>query len=356
MVAPASRTRGARARGRVLHKLLVSFASLAAFCLVGEVVARWAGYGPNAAFLELRSDADLELVPLPSQTRDVPEPGADPVRVSINAHGQRGADYPLDKPAGELRVIGLGDSLTFGKGVRDDETWLARLEAIYAERGGRTVRVVNAAFNGYATFHYRQWALTRMERFDPDVLLVGLFVGNDMEAIDEDFDHGWLADLERKSALRHVLVDLFRRTLWKRARANQQGTDVAAVEEELDEYRGLSARDLGEAKLAKLWAPSVEHLRQIQTAAEARGVRTACVLIPTSWMTARPDEPWVHGHLRRELEELGMPVIAPLEELRGAAAAGTDPWLAHDAGHLAPAGHEIVARVVADALELGGTE
>jgi lysophospholipase L1-like esterase len=354
MAEPAPDPHDARVRRRVARKLLVSFASLAAFLVLGELGARLAGYGPHPSFLELSSDAELQLVPLPNQTREVPEPGGEPVPVRINAHGQRGADYPLEKPAGELRIVGLGDSLTFGKGVRDDETYLARLHEICAERAddGRTFRVVNAAFNGYATFHYRQWARARMERFDPDVLLVGLFVGNDMEVIDEDFGYGWLADLQRKSAPRHALVHAFRQTLWKRARATRKGTDVVAVEQELDEYRGLTGRDLDQARLARLWAPSLEHLREIHAAAEARNVRTVCVLLPTSWMTGRTEEPWIHGWLREQITALGMTVVAPLDELRSAAVTGTDPWLAHDAGHLSPAGHEIVARLVADSLAL----
>ena len=328
----------------------MSLGSLALALLVGEVAARLAGYGPHPSFLRLESHPDLQLVPLPNQEKvvgwDAPERGMEATPIRINNHGQRGADYPLAKQPGERRIIGLGDSLTFGKGVQDGETYLARLEELL---DGEGVRVVNAAFNGYATFHYRQWALTQLETFQPDLLIVGLFTGNDMEPVGE-FASGPLVDLMRGSALRHLLVDTYRRFLWKRVVALKRGTSVAEVERELERSAGTRARGLSREERQRLWSASIDDLRQIREVADAHGVPTVCLLIPTSWMVAAED-PEGYRWLRERVEEVGMPVIDPRPELHRMVVEGNaDPWLAHDRGHLSPAGHRAVAAVLAERL------
>jgi len=300
----------------------------------------------------VRSDPDLQLVPVPNQEKivgwDDPEHGMEARLIRINNHGQRGADYPLAKEPGELRIVGLGDSLTFGKGVLDGETYLARLDELI---GDEHVRVVNAAFNGYATFHYRQWVRTRLDTFQPDVLIVGLYAGNDMEPVGK-FASGPLADLARASALRHLLVQTYRRFLWKRVVALKRGTSVEEVERDLERYRGVRSRP--EDRMAELWGGALEDLRQIREITAARGVRTAVLLIPTSPMV-RAEDPHAYSWLAQRVEQLGLPVIDPRPELRRMQVdEGTSPWLAHDEGHLDPEGHRAVAAVLAAALRERG--
>jgi len=61
---------------------------------------------------------------------------------SLGARGRR--EYMLPKPSGRPRFLALGDSLTFGEGVADDETWPALLEA------SADVEVVNLGAPAYA--------------------------------------------------------------------------------------------------------------------------------------------------------------------------------------------------------------
>ncbi len=54
---------------------------------------------------------------------------------------------PTPTPAGELLILAIGDSLTEGLGVGDDETYPAQLEAAL-RADGYAVRVVNAGVSG----------------------------------------------------------------------------------------------------------------------------------------------------------------------------------------------------------------
>ena len=97
--------------------------------------------------------------------------------VTINTLGYRGADFPLRKPAGEARVVLVGDSFTFGEHVNDDDTLPRRLET---ELGTLCagVRVINAGVGGTTISDHRHVA-ERSLALDPD-LMVLVFYENDV--------------------------------------------------------------------------------------------------------------------------------------------------------------------------------
>ena len=80
---------------------------------------------------------------------------------------------------GTRRIVGIGDSVMFGWGVREPETYLRRLEAGLA-RYEPTVEVVNAAVPGYNTVQEVAAIEGRIERLHPEWVIVG-FIGNDFE-------------------------------------------------------------------------------------------------------------------------------------------------------------------------------
>jgi hypothetical protein len=85
---------------------------------------------------------------------------------TINRAGYRGPERALAKPPGKTRVLMLGDSIAYGAGVRDDQTFSALLE------GRGPYDVVNLAVGGYGT----DQELIRLQRegvrFGPDVVML----------------------------------------------------------------------------------------------------------------------------------------------------------------------------------------
>jgi hypothetical protein len=67
---------------------------------------------------------------------------------STNDMGLRYPRISLEKPAGEVRILLLGDSFTEGVGVEADDTFGANLEKQYSARAGNKVRFVNAGLGG----------------------------------------------------------------------------------------------------------------------------------------------------------------------------------------------------------------
>jgi hypothetical protein len=97
------------------------------------------------------------------------------LRPKLNSLGYRDLEHKTAKPAGIVRILVLGDSMTFGHGVADDEIWPRRL----AELAGPRVEVIAIAQNGWSTadqlFALRRDGLA----FAPDFVVVGA-VENDL--------------------------------------------------------------------------------------------------------------------------------------------------------------------------------
>src|SRR5262245_46890731 len=96
-------------------------------------------------------------------------------RVEVNSLGLRGPELAPKLPD-ERRILFLGDSLTYGQGVGDDETVPVALErALRRREPARPWTVVNAGHRGYDTT--QELALLRElgPRIQPDVVRLGWY-------------------------------------------------------------------------------------------------------------------------------------------------------------------------------------
>ncbi len=71
------------------------------------------------------------------------------VRTTLNSWGLRG---PLPEADGHTEVLALGDELTFGWGVPDDQSYPAQLGALLHRQHPSSGQVVNAGIPGYTSY------------------------------------------------------------------------------------------------------------------------------------------------------------------------------------------------------------
>ncbi len=146
MAEPAFQSRAAAWAARII----LALASLSVALLVAEIGLRWilppaqVPLGPHPGFLT--HDATLGWVPVPGGNGTM---GGEEfsVAVSINDQGFRGPrTYPRARLPGIPRVVVVGDSFSFGYGVRHEENWITRIEHALAP-----AEVINLAVTGYGT-------------------------------------------------------------------------------------------------------------------------------------------------------------------------------------------------------------
>jgi hypothetical protein len=162
---------------RLLVAALVLVAEFAAF----EWFLRWRG-GSEAApvFQQLFMPDDVigyRLRPDQSVVYTTPEFSTP---IATNAQGVRDADIG-PKPAGERRVVVLGDSLVLAVQVPREATFCARLQDRLnaGAPAGVRYRVINAGVQGYGPVEELLFYRRVASRFDADLVLVAAFVAND---------------------------------------------------------------------------------------------------------------------------------------------------------------------------------
>jgi hypothetical protein len=97
------------------------------------------------------------------------------VHVTINSHGFRDREHAWEKENGTIRILGLGDSFTFGWGVASEETFLKQLELLLQQRTGMPVETINAGVPGWGLNQYYLFLKKAGIHYAPDVVVLAYF-------------------------------------------------------------------------------------------------------------------------------------------------------------------------------------
>ncbi len=93
------------------------------------------------------------------------------IEINTNSQGFRGKrEYEIEKPAGVRRIVALGDSFFFGWGVKDNETFAAKLE-----QKNTNLEVINLSVAGYGIDQILVAYRSIGKAYHPDIVLVGIF-------------------------------------------------------------------------------------------------------------------------------------------------------------------------------------
>jgi len=107
------------------------------------------------------------------------------VRISINSGAMIDREYPVEKTAGTTRVAVLGDSFTAGEAVEMGQRFHDLWEERIPKRTGARAEFLNFAGGGYSTWRQLQMFHLKTVKYKPDITILNLFWGND---IDDNID------------------------------------------------------------------------------------------------------------------------------------------------------------------------
>ena len=100
--------------------------------------------------------------------------------VNTNSAGLRDREYSLHPPSGTIRILALGDSQTFGNGLRLVETWPKQLEAILNARTDMSgsYEVINAGLAGSDTWQHEIILDRLLPKYNPHVVILAFYVND----------------------------------------------------------------------------------------------------------------------------------------------------------------------------------
>ena len=281
----------------------------------------------------------------------------------INSDGFRGPRHARPKPAGMFRVVVVGDSIAFGYGVQEEESFPRMLEARLRELAPRArVEVVNLGVGGYNAWNESELLKDVGLGYEPDLVLVQFCI-NDLN------DPGLHFDAQTRLALSSIPDAAFPDPARRRGgRAAPSRALAACLRSKLcsgahelwlawrttrmDEETSRAALIPVEDRARPEWTWLEDRYREIEATARASRARFAILAFPyRSQLGGRTPDP-VQEQLRELGRRHGWALVDPLPAFRRAHASGT-PLFA-DWWHPTAAGHRVAAEETLQVLACGG--
>lgn len=251
---------------------------------------------------------------------------------TTNSDGFRGPPFPLQKPSGRFRIICIGDSSTFGDGVRDSETFAAVTETLLKQRGDqRPLDVINAGIPGYTSHQVRKFLQMELLALSPDMVVV-MVGANDMVPAK---DH-----IEDKN----------------RIQANDRILQTRSFFGRLKTYQALMALVLPlkfkapptnkKVTLRVEYADFVKNLCTIRKMGEQHGFSTILMTVPHIFET----EHLMNPHTRKAAAQCGAYLLDLSVEMKKLQSQELDLYR-EDGGHPNVVGHKEVAKLLSEKIE-----
>jgi lysophospholipase L1-like esterase len=214
------------------------------------------------------------------------------VRVHINSLGFRDEEIPREKPAGEHRILVLGDSITWGDYLEADEVYVERIEQRLATLApGRRIQVVNAGVGDVGLAEEMAILSETGLSIQPDVVVVSFYMN------DSRPPWGFTGELGRRGWLRRH--SLLAETVYKQLRVRQwlreggedrvrwadarKTLDWRHSREAFAEFARLANFDWGAAWVPSSWELVDRELDTLAGLAKQHGFRVAVVCFPVSY-------------------------------------------------------------------------
>lgn len=175
---------------RVARRVVISLVVFGFLVLAVEMRLRASGL-PRLSLFEMITELDRDMLfrNRPNLVLTTPDRGQ---RITTNGAGFRHGEITVRKPAGVVRIFALGDSVTFGHGVSDEETFASRLGEMLRTGSGKrrpAVEVINAGVIGHTSLQGVRLLELKVLPYGPDVVIAG-YALNDSLRFERHWD-GW---------------------------------------------------------------------------------------------------------------------------------------------------------------------
>ena len=154
------------------------------FILSGEIVVRLSSFYDEQNFYQQQSAKFYRINNNLTITRTELIPNKEGemfgAYVKINSLGFRGKEYNLDKHSNTFRILVLGDSVTFGIGVNNNDLYTEKLEEMLNNNSKTNYEVWNLGIIGYNTLQELELLKVKGINYNPDLVIIQ-YHENDLE-------------------------------------------------------------------------------------------------------------------------------------------------------------------------------
>lgn len=272
--------------------------------------------------------------------------------IRTNSRGFRDEERALRKPAGTFRIVGIGDSYTWGYGAPIEDTYLVRLQRMLDRRpeGHRPLEVISMGIGRFWPGPQRLLLEHEVFQYSPDLIIV-LMVDNDvldtfMGVRGVKVSQGYLVSERAKSLLSDTGIALAAHSnLARLLFAQLSMSDVASFD-----WRKIYVED---GPYESAWQEIERQYEGMLSLAHENGARILFVHVLQggeflSELEPAPDLGYPGRRLSAWAERRGAQFVDTLPAIE--AAGGNQALFWPRDGHPNSAGYRVIAEVVYSAL------
>jgi lysophospholipase L1-like esterase len=291
--------------------------------------------------------------------------------VKTNSEGMADREYPQLKPERTLRIALFGDSVTASLYTPNAEKFKSIWEQALAQSLGQPVEIMNFAIDGTGTWEQLQMFHLRARKFQPDLVVLAFYWGNDVWNNLASHDKGRANPLKDEYAVPSRLMNVrvvhrkFIRWMWNNSAAYQfLDTLKDKIETILDYKRALAAApvpaaagtaaepqyDPGFAWDSEAWQLTRQLILKLKAETEQGGARLLVFHLPTLDQLELP-RPLPYVQFRGFLDQHGIARADAFDALSGLSSQQRKALYISDHWHLSTEGHRFFAAESLPALK-----
>jgi lysophospholipase L1-like esterase len=262
------------------------------------------------------------------------------VTYTVNKDGYRDEIYTLAKPKNTFRIIVLGDSITFGSLVQENDRYTEVLESALNEYStGLNYEVINFGVSGYSPTNEVAFLEEIGLDYEPDLIIIGYALN---DAVSRDNVEGEFSDC-RLNLLNIPVPCKFKKILSSSVLLQNLRTILSNDENQKDIYIQYHEDE-------QRWDYVMEQYSLLQSHARSEKIPVVVAIFPI--LSDLDDYQWieVHNKIEQDFSGLGFFVVDILDSYvtynsTSLRATETDPWHPNALGH-DRAAHAIYTKLI----------
>lgn len=276
--------------------------------------------------------------------------------VVTNSYGMRDREFLAVPATGVVRILCLGDSLTFGDGVAVEDTYPKQLEVRLGRRGAVQYEVINAGVPSYDTWqevvYFEEWGW----RLKPTTVVIG-FYANDVVPKPAKINAALTGDgMLRRQGFGGVLPDFVVHTLKRsrlllflRDRVGKLNNLVSPSSQFLHQQSLLDGTP--NPFVERGWQEVDSSLRRMAALKREKGFELLLVIFPMAEQLLRDSSrAYYQSRVRAIADKYAIPSIDLLDSYKREFTGFGSLFIEWD-GHPNPKAHQIAAGEIAQFIE-----
>lgn len=214
------------------------------------------------------------------------------ITIDINSSGFRGSEIPDQKKENEVRILVLGDSITFGDYLEENEIYVRRMEDYLKQSiKDKTIRVINGGVSDIGLKEEIDILIEHGISLKPDMVVVGFYLNDSRSPWGFQGEPGSRGYIRRYSLLAETIYKNLKFNKWIKEKGEDRFQWIHAVKslnwaydkKAFLELAHMAKYDWGASWEAESWDIIDRQLSRLKSLSIQYGFKTTIVFFPVAF-------------------------------------------------------------------------